>query len=46
MVEYTVLFVVVIGVIILAATTVIKPALDDLYNRTADSLDHINTTIP
>ena len=46
MVEYVILFTVVASVVILAATTLIRPAINRLYIRTADSLDHVNTTIP
>lgn len=44
--EYCILFVVVVGVIVLAVTTMIRPALNSLYNQTAESLAHINTEIP
>ena len=45
-VEYCVLFAVVVSVIIIAATGAIKPALNSLYERTADSLAQINTQVP
>jgi Flp pilus assembly pilin Flp len=45
-VEYCILFAVVVGVIIIAATGAIRPALNSLYQRTASSLAQINTQVP
>lgn len=44
-IEYTILFSVVIGVIILAATTFIKPSLEGLYERTSGVINDINPTL-
>lgn len=43
-VEYCILFAAVVAVIVSAVTFAIKPALNSLYERTADSIDNI--TVP
>ena len=43
-VEYCILFAVVVAAIVIAASGVIGPAVGRLYNRTADSIDNI--TVP
>lgn len=44
-VEYTILFAVVVGVIIMAAITFIKPSLEGLYEKTSDVIVNINPTL-
>ncbi len=41
-IEYCILFAVVIAVIVGAATYAIRPALNELYERTADSIRNIS----
>ena len=45
MVEYSILFAVVVGVIVVAAITLIGQSLSGLYERTAGVIDDINPTL-
>lgn len=44
-IEYCIIFSVVVGVVIVAATTFIKPSLSGLYEKTSNVIDAINPTL-
>lgn len=45
MIEYVILFSVVVAVVVVAVAAFLQPSLEGLYQKTADVIDDINPTL-